>query len=154
MPYREIAYHDFAMSKAIVHGTRETLIPDSPMKSRNCISRFQASCCQVNWTFQSPDPRFSDEASCRASPGGARLLPRVLPNGRSRLCRDFETFVVPMHTTLRTPISQWTISRCLSRLLSSCSRGLILCVTSADPTAVGDPAPNLTTLTAFDHSPL
>jgi hypothetical protein len=127
MPYREIAYRDFVMSDAIVHGTRETPIPDSPMKkingpdlilaltaaikSRNRISRFRGSCCQVNWTFQSPDPRFSDEASCRASPGGARLLPRVLPNGRSRLCRDFETFNVPVLTTLRTPISRWLISR-------------------------------------------
>jgi hypothetical protein len=35
MPYREIAYRDFAMSDAIVHGTRETPIPDSPMKKIN-----------------------------------------------------------------------------------------------------------------------
>jgi hypothetical protein len=35
MPYREIVYRDFAMSDAIVHGTRETPIPDSPMKKIN-----------------------------------------------------------------------------------------------------------------------
>jgi hypothetical protein len=73
-------------------------------------------------------------------------------NGRSRSRRDFATVVVPMHTTSRTPISRWPISRCLSGLLSSCSQGLILRATSADPTAVGDPAPNLTALAAFDYS--
>jgi hypothetical protein len=80
MPYREITYRDFTMSEAIVHGTRETLIPDSPMKkingpdlilaltaaikSRNHISRVRGSCCQVNWTFQSPDPRYSADVTC------------------------------------------------------------------------------------------
>jgi hypothetical protein len=67
------------MCDAIVHGTHETPIPDSPMrqingpylmlalmaaiKSRNRISRFQGFRCRMNWTFQSPDPRFSDEAN-------------------------------------------------------------------------------------------
>ena len=33
------------------------------VKSRNCISRFWGFRCQVNWTFQSPDPRISDDLS-------------------------------------------------------------------------------------------
>jgi hypothetical protein len=109
--HREIAYRDF-----IVHETRETPIPDSPMKpclhvdghdlclngasrlpridgpdrdfrvsvdspmkgingpdfmraltavisSRNRISRFRSFQCRMNWTLQSPDPRFSDDLS-------------------------------------------------------------------------------------------
>ena len=122
------------------------------IKSRNHISWFRGSCCQVNWTFQSPDPRFSNEASYRASPGGARSLPRIHTNGRSRSCRDFTTAAVPMHTTSRILISRWLISQCLSRLLSYSSRRLILRATSADLTTVDDPAPNLTALAAFDHS--
>jgi hypothetical protein len=34
--------------------------------SGNRVSRFRGSCCQVNWTFQSPDPRFSDEETQRS----------------------------------------------------------------------------------------
>jgi hypothetical protein len=42
------------------------LILTAAIKSRNRISRFRGSCCQVNWTFQSPDPRFSDEENQRS----------------------------------------------------------------------------------------
>jgi hypothetical protein len=134
-----------------INGPDLILALTAAIKSRNHISRFRGSCCQVNWTFQSSDPRFSDEASCRASPGGARSLPRVHTNGWSRSCRDFATAAVPMHTTSRTLISRWPISRCLSGLLFLLLR-LISLAASADLMAVGDPAPNLTALTAFDHS--
>jgi hypothetical protein len=65
-----------------MHMPTEFPIPDSPMKeingpdlilaltaaikSRNRISRFRGFRCQVNWTFQSPDPRFSDEENQRS----------------------------------------------------------------------------------------
>jgi hypothetical protein len=70
------------MCDAIVHGTHENPIPNSPMrkingpylmlsltaaiKSRNRISQFWGFRCRMNWTFQSPDPRFSDEANQRS----------------------------------------------------------------------------------------
>jgi hypothetical protein len=44
-------------------------------------------------------------------PGGARSLPRVLPYGRSRSLRDFETFDVPTLTASGTPISRCRMSR-------------------------------------------
>jgi hypothetical protein len=102
-----------------INGPDLILALTAAIKSRNRISRFRGSCCQVNWTFQSPDPRFSDEASCRASPGGARSLPRVHTNGRSRSRRDFATAAVPMHTTSRTPISRWLISLAASADLTA-----------------------------------
>jgi hypothetical protein len=149
---------DFVISKSrslILHAenerSRSLLTLMATIKSRDHISRFWGSCCQVNWTFQSPDPRFSDETSYRASPSGARSLPRIHTNGQSRSYRDFATVVVPMHMTLRTLISQWMISRCLSGLLFLLLR-LISLTASADLTVVDDPAPNLTALAAFNHS--
>jgi len=44
------------------------------------VSVFSMSPCTCLQNSRSSDPRFSDEASCRASPGGARSLPRLSPS--------------------------------------------------------------------------
>jgi hypothetical protein len=143
-----------------INGPDLILALTAAIKSRNRISRFRGSCCQVNWTFQSPDPRFSDEASCRASPGGARSLPRVLPNGRSRSRRDFETFNVPILTTLRTPISRWLISRCscvgTSLLAPEAYLPRSFCRSDGcrRPCTKSNGSRCVRSFTAFDHSPL
>jgi hypothetical protein len=55
MPYREIAYRDFAMSDAIVHGTRETLIPDSSMKPPVELLPVVPDRCHASFQMDGPD---------------------------------------------------------------------------------------------------
>jgi hypothetical protein len=75
--------------------------------SRFCLA--QNSC---QW-----DPRFPDEQNVINDfpvgplPDGTDLMPRVLPDGRSRFLWDFETFDVLFPSTSGTLISRWPICR-------------------------------------------
>jgi hypothetical protein len=63
---REITYRDFVISTVNVHGTRETTIPNFPITP-----------------------------SCRAFPGGTRLLPRILSKWMVPIMSGFWDFRCP-----------------------------------------------------------